>query len=138
MSVELGVIWANLLAAFLDTAVRMQAVGINGRLSNLMSVVSGFPQGTVLGLCLFLIHLMVISNNISSETTASSFADDTCLQRGITSEIDCEALQDDCDIGMIFNAGKFKLLQFWLDRDEVPNFLYMTSDGGPIEEKDCL
>ena len=89
---ELGLKWANLLATFLDPAVRMQAVGINGRLSNLTSVVSGYPQGTVLGLCLFLIHLMVISNNILSETTASSFADDTGLQRGITTEIDCEAL----------------------------------------------
>ena len=48
--------------------------------------------------------------NISVETTASSFADDTCLQSGITIEIDCDALQDDCDIGMIFNAGKFKWL----------------------------
>ena len=39
---------------------------------------------------------------------------------------------------MIFNAGKFKLLQFWLDRDEVSNILYVAPDGRPIEEKDCL
>ena len=131
MSVELGVIWANLLASFLDTAVRMQAVGINGRLSNLMSVVSGFPQGTVLGLCLFLIRL----TTSPMRQQPHLFADETCLQRGITSEIDCEALQDDCDIGMIFNAGKFNLLQFWLHRDEVTNILYMAPDGEPIEEK---
>ena len=73
------------LAAFLDPSVRMQAVGVEGRLSGLTSVVSGVPQGTVLGPCLFLIHLMGIANNISSETVASSFADDTRLQRGIVS-----------------------------------------------------
>ena len=35
------------LAAFLDPSVRMQAVGVDGRLSDLMPVVSGVPQGTV-------------------------------------------------------------------------------------------
>ena len=37
------------LAAFLDPSVRMQAVEVDGRLSNLMPVVSGVPQGTLLG-----------------------------------------------------------------------------------------
>ena len=134
------------LAAFLDPSVRMQAVGVEGRLSGLTSVVSGVPQGTVLGPCLFLIHLMGIADTISSETVASSFADDTRIQRGIVSEEDCEALQDDLervyswaeDIGMVFNAGKFELLRFWLDREAAPDILYMAPDGGPIEEKDCL
>ena len=39
---------------------------------------------------------------------------------------------------MIFNASKFELLRFWLDRDRAPDILYMAPDGGPIEEKDCL
>jgi ribonuclease P/MRP protein subunit RPP40 len=116
-----------------------------GRLSNLTSVVSGVPQGTVLGPCLFLIHLMGISTNLSSDTAVSSFADDTRLQRWITSEDDCVALQQDLDkvyswaeeIGMVFNAGKFELLRFWLDRESAPDILYMAPDGGPIEEKEC-
>ena len=80
------------LAAFLDPSVRMQAVGVEGRLSGLTSVASGVPQGTVLGPCLFLIHLIGIANNISTETVALSFDDDTRLQRGIFSEVDCEGL----------------------------------------------
>ena len=39
---------------------------------------------------------------------------------------------------MVFNAGKFELLRFWVDRDKAPDILYMAPDGGPIEEKDCL
>ena len=96
--------------------------------------------------CLFLIHLMGISSNTSAETYVSSFADDTRLQRGITTEEDCEMLQDDLDkvyswseeVGMVFNAGKFELLRFWLDREAAPDILYLAPDGGPIEEKDCL
>ena len=98
------------LAAFLDPSVKMEAVGVDGRLSDLMPVVSGVPKGTVLGPCLFLIHLMGIASNISCETIASSFADDTRLQRGISNEEDCEGLQQDLDkvysfaeeIGMVF------------------------------------
>ena len=134
------------IAAFLDPSVRKQAVGVDGRLSGLVSVISGVPQGTVLGPCLFLIHLLDIAANLSAGTTASSFADDTRLQHGITSEEDCETLQKDLDslyswaesVGMLFNAGKFELLRFWQDRNTAPDILYMDPDGGPIEEKDTL
>ena len=134
------------IAAFLDPQVRKQAVGVEGRLSPLVPVISGVPQGTVLGPCLFLVHLMGISTNISAGTISSSFADDTRLQRGIVEESDCVELQRDLDkvyswseeIGMVFNAGKFELLRFWLDREAAPDILYMAPDGGPIEEKDCL
>ena len=42
------------------------------------------------------------------------------------------------DLDMMFNAGKFELLRFWLDREAAPDILYLSPDGGPIEEKDCL
>ena len=134
------------LAAFLDPAVRKQAVGVDGRLSDLQPVVSGVPQGTVLGPCLFLVHLLDIATNLSAGTVATSFADDTRIQHGIASEQDCEVLQSDLDsvynwadqVGMQFNAGKFELLRFWVDRDTAPDILYMAPDGGPIEEKESL
>ena len=37
------------LGRFLDPAVRKQAVAVDGRLSELSQVISGVPQGTVLG-----------------------------------------------------------------------------------------
>ena len=78
-------------------------------------------QGTVLGPYLFLFHLLELSSNLSAGTPVSSFDDDTRLQHGIESEQDCESLQQDPvtmytwaeDVGMEFNAGKFKLLRFW-------------------------
>ena len=41
-------------------------------------------------------------------------------------------------IGMVFHAGKFELLRFWMNRDLAPNVLFMAPDGGPIEEKETL
>ena len=119
---------------------------MDGRLSELVSVISGVPQGTVSGPCLFLIHLMDIANNLSAGTTASSFADDTRLQHAVESEGDCENLQQDHDslyswaesVWMLFNAGKFELLRFWQDRINAPDILYLAPDRGPIEEKDTL
>ena len=120
-------------------------MGVEGRLSPLVPVISRVPQGTdsVLGPCLFLVHHMGISSNISPETSASSFADDTRLQRGISDEKDCELLQEDLDkvytwaedIGMMFNAGKFELLRFWLDCESAPDILYLAPDGDPLKRK---
>ena len=39
---------------------------------------------------------------------------------------------------MQFNAGKFELLRFWVDRNSAPDFAYLAPDGGKIEEKDSL
>ena len=133
-------------SSVLDPSVRKQALGVDGRLSNLVPVLSGVPQGTVLGPCLFLVHLIDITASLSAGTSASSFADDTRLQHGIATEEDCEDFQQDLDnvysweesVGMLFNAGKFELLRFWEDRDAAPDILYLAPDGGPIEEKGTL
>ena len=133
------------IAAFLDPSVRKQAVGVEGRLSDLLPVLSGVPQGTVLGPILFLIHLLGISDNLSDGTQSSSFADDTRLSRGIGDSNDCDTLQADLDSvyswaedsGMVFNAKKFELLRFW-PSEEAPVYQYSAPDGSPIEEKSSL
>ena len=71
------------LAAFLDSSVRKQAVGVDGRLSTLVPGISG--------------ALIGIFSSLSLGTIASSFADDTRIQRGIENEEDCDLLQQDLD-----------------------------------------
>ena len=64
------------LAAFLYSSVRKQAVGVDGRLSTLIPGIS--------------VALIGISSSLSLGTIASSFADDTRIQRGIENEEDCD------------------------------------------------
>ena len=52
-------------------------MAVDGRVSHLSPVLSGVPQGTVLGPVLFLIHIRNIVKELSVGTTATSFADDT-------------------------------------------------------------
>ena len=65
------------LAAFLDSSQRQQAVAVDGAISDLSPVISGVPQGTVLGPVLFLLHIADIANNVSVGTTTNSYVDDT-------------------------------------------------------------
>ena len=81
------------LASFLDSEKRKQAVVVDGRVSPLVSVISGVPQGTVLGPVLFLVHIRNIASSLSKST--NSFADDTRVQRGVMSHNDCADLQYD-------------------------------------------
>ena len=86
------------LSSFLDPKTRQQAVAVDGRVSSLTSVMSGVPQGTVLGPVLFLIHIRNISKDLSAATSASSFD-------GISSPEDCSDLQD--DLQLVYNwAGR--------------------------------
>ena len=55
---------------------RKQSVVVDGKQSSLIDVVSGIPQGTVLGPLLFLLHINDLSSVVSSKVRL--FADD-CL-----------------------------------------------------------
>jgi len=58
-----------------------------------MDVISGVPQGTVLGPLLFSIYINDLPDCISS--SCSLFADDCLLYRKVHSKADQEALQQD-------------------------------------------
>ena len=72
---------------------RTQEVVVNRSKSERKMVISGVPQGTVLGPLLFLIFI----NDIESQITSSIrlFADDSALYRPIYSESDSLSLQED-------------------------------------------
>lgn len=58
---------------------RFQHVKIRDHISSCTSVISGVPQGSVLGLLLFLIYINDIANNITSSIRL--FADDCVIYR---------------------------------------------------------
>ena len=134
------------LAAFLDSSTRQQAVVVNGTVSSLSPVISGVPQGTVLGPVLFLIHIRDIAAGLSPETTATSFADDTRVQRGIQSGQDCSDLQADLQViydwaekvNMHFNSEKFECLRFWPGAGAPPAYKNQGPDKSEIEVKSNL
>ena len=134
------------LAAFLDPNNRKQAVGVDGRISSLVPVVSGVPQGTVLGPILFLVHIRGISSSLSPGTFSSSFADDTRIWRGVRTGDDCEQLQADLQsvygwadhVNMKFNSGKFEWIRYAVGKDSAPPFQYSAPDLKNIEQKENL
>ena len=74
---------------------RYQTVVVNGEKSKEASVLSGIPQGTVLGPLLFVIYINDILDSIESD--GFLFADDTKIFREITSQEDSITLQSDID-----------------------------------------
>ena len=68
---------------------------VNSIESDLAPVVSGIPQGTVLGPLLFSFYINVISTDIESEIRL--FADDCVCYREIKNEEDTLKLQRDID-----------------------------------------
>ena len=73
---------------------RTQEVVINGSSSFITAVISGVPQGSVLGPILFLIFMNDIESFICS-SDVGCFADDTRLSKCISLAEDCALLQED-------------------------------------------
>ena len=61
---------------------RTQKVSVNGKESNWKEVISGIPQGSVLGPLLFVIYINDLPDILESD--AFLFADDTKIYRLIT------------------------------------------------------
>ena len=116
---------------------------VNGVRSPGAPVISGVPQGSVIGPLLFLVLISDIDANIAL-SFLSSFADDTRLSRAVAGVTDASALQTDMeavyqwaqDNNMTFNDLKFEMLRFGPDTTLKICTSYTSPDGAIINIKD--
>ena len=80
------------LSAFLSD--RKQRVCVEGQFSNWTPVLSGVPQGTILGPLLFVLYINDITQTVTT-STLKLYADDSKLFRTISCKSDCAELQHD-------------------------------------------
>ena len=114
---------------------RHQFVNIKGFYSVLALVISGVPQGYVLGPILFLIYINDLKKCLKS-SSASSFADDTRLSQQITCCEDTSLLQRDLFSvvkwaelnNMELHGNKFELLTYRTPRSKLLEELPFTSE----------
>ena len=111
---------------------RSQKVVIEGKSSSSAPVLSGVPQGSVLGPVLFLIYINDLPEYISN-STVRLFADDTLLYLTIHNSSDCTKLQDDLN-----NLQKWESdwqMSFHPEKCEV---IHITTKKYPIIHKYTL
>ena len=72
------------------TLRRQRRVILDGEISNWKSVLSGVPQGSVLGPILFLIYIYIYINDLEDDISSKvlKFADDTKVFRKVTNDTD--------------------------------------------------
>ena len=97
---------------------RSQRVVLDNCTSDVVAVLSGVPQGSILGPLLFVLFINDIFFNIDENSSIGLYADDTKLWRKIATSADCDILQRDIDTlntwcitnKMNFNTDKCKVL----------------------------
>ena len=97
---------------------RSQLVRVNGSRSDPVAVLSGIPQGSVLGPILFIIYINDLPDVV--ESTMYLFADDTKLMKEIKMMLDTIALQK--DVSEMDAWSKTWLIKFNLEKCHILTF----------------
>ena len=121
---------------------RRQRVVVDGEVSSWKPVLSGVPQGSVLGPILFLIYINDLEEGVTGNIL--KFADDTKLFRKVKEMGDKQKLQDDIDKlvkwsekwQMLFNFGKCKCLHTGSGNTGVNYEMGGTILSKTVKEKD--
>ena len=119
---------------------RTQRVVLEGEESDSCPVMSGVPQGSVLGPCLFLLYINDMPDMIGSNIRL--FADDTIMYLTITNQSDCNALQADLtkletwesEWLMAFNPDKCEVIR--ITNKKKPTLFKYTLHGISLKETD--
>lgn len=122
------------IKAFLSN--RSQSVSVNGIQSSSKPVLSGVPQGSILGPVLFLLYINDISSSVKSRLRL--FADDCILYSEIREVQDCWALQDDLEQLSLWsntwqlNFNVKKCYQLGITCKKIPTMFQYSLAGQPI------
>ena len=132
---------------------RVQTVVINGAHSYPAKVISGVPQGTVLGPILFLVYINDLHQCIH-HSLISHFADDTRILKAISTSEDVSLLQQDLNETiswsnrnhMILHEDKFELMCHTTSKCNLSQqlpfsnqyFEYTTPNGVNIQHSDII
>jgi len=126
---------------------RSQRVVVNGATSQSMPVLSGVPQGSVLGPLLFLIYIDGITSiPISSGTQTVLYADDLLLFRQISRQEDFTTLQRDImaieqwvlDNHLTFNTSKCNYMMLSRKRSPTTPFHPLMLNGLHLNRVECF
>ena len=134
-----GNLW-KWLQAYLTN--RVQRVSVNNAVSDVVPVVSGVPQGSILDPILFLVFV----NDILAAMTSSLvlfFADDAKCVKSISQMSDCLSFQEDLNKlvtwsttwNLLFNEKKCSMVRFCSNDSPVSYNYHLNSK--PVEVKTC-
>ena len=127
-------------------ADRTQVVAVQGVASDTVPVISGVPQGSVLGPLLFLIYANDLCfSDFSKDSALVLYADDTTLYKPITCEMDFSDFQKDIDAihnwfcvnHLTANASKTKAMVISTKKDPYPH-MQLLMNNQPIERVSCV
>ena len=112
---------------------------VRGEESESCPVMSGVPQGSVLGPCLFLMYINDMPDMI--ESNIRLFADDTIIYLTVTNQTDCQALQADLikleiwesEWLMAFNPDKCEVIR--ITNKKKPNLFNYTLHGISLKKQ---
>lgn len=122
---------------------RKQVVTVDGVVTQPSAVISGVPQGSVLGPLLFLIHISDIDAHVRHSLLAS-FADDTRVLKEVSSDHDAALLQSDLNAlyswaklnNMSFNNNKFEHMMYNTRPHTTVAHVYTAQDETSIATKE--